>query len=125
MTYSHSLRIVAAALIFGMPAPASSFGHSANQVAENPSLSIEFTSISQMTRFGIGERLAIKWKPIPGPWLPCVINGKICLCKGNVADCRYSKPVGIKMMRSSAAVRSQAEKRLEQQRKALTRNWAG
>ena len=71
--------------------------------------------------------LAIIWKPIPGEWKPCVVNGKKCRCKGHVEDCRNAKPANsLKMMLKMAGrIRSQAEKRLETQRKDLTRNWAG
>jgi len=44
---------------------------------------------------------------------------------GGTAEVQFQIQVGTSDLQNAENVRSQAEKRLEQQRKDLTRNWAG
>lgn len=45
----------------------------------------------------------MKWKPLPGEWVPCDFNGMKCYCKGDVIDCREATGDGGTKAISSAS----------------------
>lgn len=127
MTIRRTALTAAAAIVVCAAVPATSFGYSGNSEPSISRLDFQHQAIgTSLLRFGTDGKVAIKWTPLPGKWVACTVNGMKCKCKGDVADCRAATPPKkIQTMTVSGRLRSQAEKRLEQQRKDLTRNWAG
>lgn len=129
MTFTRLTAAIATAIALSAAMPASSFGHAGSEEIQQKPPVIEAKSIGlTLLRFGPPEEVAIKWTPVKGKWVACTVNGMKCKCRGHVADCRAATPPKKKAngtANSATKIRSQAEKRLEQQRKDLTRNWAG